>query len=189
MLTVPDRDLSTRTNENPWDTTVEVLFKEARRRERRRRLRRWGSVVLVVGIVSVAMVVGVRYAGSSLPSSRGPVSVASNTSVKVITCSGSSVVRPRTLVVSCADANTVLTSTRWSTWNVKGANGTTTFGMNLCTPYCAASPISYFPHSTVRLYAPETSAHGTHFSELVVTYDVSNKVKTFDFSWTGATVR
>jgi hypothetical protein len=93
------------------------------------------------------------------------------------------------LVVSCADANTLLTSTRWSTWNATGATGTTTFGMNLCMPYCAASPISYFPRSTVRLYAPEKTAHGYFFSQLAVTYEVANKAKTFDFSWKGATVR
>lgn len=158
-------------------------------RERRRRLRRWGSVLLIAGIVSVAMIVGVRNAGSSLPSSAAPSSALSNTRVGVVTCSGSSIVRPRTLVVSCADANTILTSTQWTTWNANGATGTTTFGMNLCTPYCAASPISYFPRSSVRLYASATSPHGAFFSELVVRYNVGNKVKTFDFSWKVTTVR
>ncbi len=189
MFTVPDQEHRTKSNENRWDTTVEVLFREAKMRERRRRARRGISALLILGIVSVAMIVGIRNAGSSSPSTGGTASVALSPSVRVVTCSGSSVARPSTLVVSCADANTLLTNTRWSTWNASGASGTTTFGINLCTPYCAASPISYFPRSLVRLYAPETSAHGVFFSQLEIRYGVGNKMKTFDFSWKGNAVR
>lgn len=174
----------------PWDPSSELLFKEAKQRQRRRRTRRTLVGVSVVAIAAAAMAVGVSTAGPSATTPGSTPSVlATDHNVKVVTCSGASVVRPRTLIVTCADANTLLTATKWSTWTAKGATGTTTFGMNLCTPYCAASPISYFPRSSVHLFAPVTSRRGTFFSQLAVRYVMGSKVKTFDFSWQGATTR
>lgn len=174
----------------PWDASTELLFKEAKARQRRRRIRGVAFAMLVVGIAAAAMAIGVSAAGPASNSSGSSASVlASNHGVKVITCTGAPVVRPSTLIITCADANTLLTATHWSTWNAKGAAGTTRFGMNLCTPYCAASPITYFPHSTVSLSAPLTSHHATYFSQLVVHYVTGSSRKTFDFSWRGSTPR
>ncbi|MBW4030763.1 MAG: hypothetical protein HIU57_08880 [Acidobacteria bacterium] len=168
----------------PWDPTIEVLFREARRRERQRRIRRTFAVLAGLAIVCAAIGFGVNSAGSSATKPNATPSAFVGASAKVLTCSGAPVVRPRTLIVSCADANTSLESTRWSTWGAGGASGTTTFAINLCTPYCAASPISYFPHSSVALSAPISSRHGTYFSHLVVRYTQGSARKTFSFSWT-----
>jgi hypothetical protein len=61
----------------------------------------------------------------------------------------------------------------------------TSFALNLCTPYCAASPISYFPHSSVTLSAPVKTRHGRLFSKLVVRYIHRGKATSFIFSWAG----
>ena len=184
LLDVPE--ISENTKE-PWDHGVEMLFREARRRERRRRTRRAFSFLAVVAVTVAAMGVGVNSVGSSPTVSPTAPSIATANQSGVLTCSGSSVVRPRRLVVSCADANTLLTSTNWSSWTTARATGTTTFAINLCTPYCAASPISHFPHSSVVLSAPVSSRRGTHFSRLVVRYTQGSATKTFSFSWAGVT--
>ena len=118
------------------------------------------------------------------PASAGASPVKSP-AVKILACSGAMLVRPSNFVISCADANAALTKTHWTTWNSRGATGTTRFALNLCNPYCAASPISYFPKSTVRLSAPVMTKHGRLFSKLVVRYIYRGKAKTFGFSWAG----
>ena len=70
--------------------------------------------------------------------------LASGTDAKAWTCQGTEVVRPVNFIISCADAGARLTNTKWSSWTTTGAVGETTFALNLCKPYCAASKISYF---------------------------------------------
>ena len=105
--------------------------------------------------------------------------------VKILACTGTTVSRPRNFVISCADANAALTETHWSTWSANRATGTTRFALNLCTPYCAASPMSYFPHSSVTLSAPVTTRHGRLYSKLVVRYIHRGRTTSFSFSWAG----
>jgi len=105
--------------------------------------------------------------------------------VKVLTCTGTTVARPSSFVISCADANAQLTQTHWTSWNATSATGTTRFALNLCEPSCVASKMSYFAHSTVRLTAPVATKHGRLFSKLVVSYVLRGKASTFSFSWVG----
>ena len=84
----------------------------------------------------------------AIPASSGASNLKASP-VKILACTGTTLSRPRNFVISCADANAALTQTHWSTWSANRATGTTRFALNLCTPYCAASPMSYFPHSTV----------------------------------------
>ena len=183
MISLLDVPRETQCEKGPWPSTIEVLFREARRRARRRRIRRSVAAVASLAIVGAAMVVGVSSAGSSSTKPSGTPSVLAGASAKVLTCSGASVVRPRSLIVTCADANTSLQATKWSTWGAAGATGTTTFALNLCTPYCAASPVSYFPRSSVSLSAPIATRHGNYFSRLVVHYLQGSTPKVFTFSW------
>jgi hypothetical protein len=165
---------------------LEMLFKEAKLRERRRRLA-WLGVALVV-VAAGAVTFGVRSnALGSAPKVSGAitVSVAKVATPKILTCSGTAAFKPSSFIISCADAGARLTRTHWSTWTASGATGVTRFALNLCRPYCAASPISYFPGSIVRLSAPESTKHGTFFSMLVVTYKLHGKVTKFALSWKG----
>ena len=132
----------------------------------------------------VALVAALAVPALALPASSG-ASTSRTTTPKILTCTNTTVSRPSNFVISCADAGAALTKTHWSTWNAMGATGTTTFALNLCTPYCAASPISHFVGSTVRLSAPVTTKRGRLFSKLVVRYIEHGKAHTFSFSWTG----
>jgi hypothetical protein len=174
---------------SPTETAThdaELLFREAKLRERRRRLKWLGLTITAVALASVILGATFNAFGSSpSPLSAVSPSVAKGGVAHMVTCSGASVVKPVSFVISCADANTELTATHWSSWSATGATGITTFGMNLCTPYCAASPMTYFPKSTVRLSAPEVTKKGKFFSSLVVDYRLHGKAKTFRFSWRG----
>jgi hypothetical protein len=164
--------------------TLELLFKEAKQRARRRKLR-WFAVVLAMALTA-GVVAGVTHrAGGSTARGHGSVPPLALTSAKVLTCQGTDVVRPRNYIITCADAYTQLTKTHWTTWTSKSAVGTTTFAMNLCTPYCAASKMTYYPNSAVSFTSPVTTKHGSLFSLLTVRYQSGGRSHVFHFSYRG----
>jgi hypothetical protein len=184
----------TRTNEtretplSPTESTstdvLELLFREAKQRARRRRLR-WIAVAMAMALTA-GVVAGVTHgAGGSTARGHGSVPPLALASAKVLTCQGTDVVRPRTYIVTCADAYTQLTKTHWTTWTSKSAMGTTTFAMNLCKPYCAASKMTFYPRSTVSFTSPVTTKHGSLFSLLTVRYQSEGRSHVFHFSYRG----
>jgi len=164
----------------------QLLFREAKQRERRRRLR-WLAMALA-GVAVAGAITGAAYgAFGSSPSPTGAPSpaIGARVDAKVVTCQGTTVARPSTFVITCADAYTQLTKTRWTSWTSTGATGVTTFAQNQCKPYCAASKMSYFPNSSVRFSSPVSTSKGKLFSLLVVRYKVDGAAKTFRFSFRG----
>jgi hypothetical protein len=164
--------------------TLELLFREAKQRARRRRLR-WFALVLATALTA-GVVAGVTYgAGGSTARGHSPVPPLALTSAKVLTCQGTDVVRPTNYIITCADAYTQLTKTHWTSWTSKSATGTTTFAMNLCKPYCAASKMTFYPHSAVSFTSPITTRHGSLFSLLTVHYRSGGREHVFHFSYRG----
>jgi hypothetical protein len=47
-------------------------------------------------------------------------------------------IRPRAIIITCADGNFWADRLEWSSWNAHGAAGSGTGHENDCTPYCAA---------------------------------------------------
>jgi hypothetical protein len=163
---------------------LELLFKEAKQRARRRKLR-WLTSVSVLALIA-GVVAGVTYgAGGSTARDHASVPPLALAGAKVVTCEGTDVVRPTNYIITCADAYTQLTNTHWTRWAAKSATGTTTFAMNLCTPYCAASPMTYFPNSTALFSSPVTTRHGSLFSLLTVRYHTGGHLRVFHFSYRG----
>ena len=162
---------------------LELLFREARARQRRRRVR-WLSLALA-SVVAIGVVVGVthRAGGTSPRSSSGDAPLVAKAAAKVLTCTGAKVVRPVNYIISCADANTQLTKTTWTTWNASQGVGTTDFAMNFCKPYCAASKLTYFPGSSVHFSDPLSTENGTLFSLLTVRYQYQGASHLFRFSF------
>src|SRR5579863_8269890 len=106
--------------------------------------------------------------------------LAAGTSPRLLSCSGSPLIKPTGMVVlSCADANSELKSTHWSSWSANGASGKTDFGLNLCTPDCAASSIRFFSGSSVRLLDPRHTSKGLLFTRVVVGYKLGGKQRSF----------
>lgn len=183
IITHPNEHLNPPTESTSSDP-LELLFKEAQQRARRRKLR-WMAVVLAMVLIA-GVVAGVTYgAGGSTARGHGTVPPLALASAKVLTCQGTDVVRPRDYIITCADAYTQLTNTHWSTWTAKSAVGTTTFAMNLCKPYCAASKMTFYPDSAVRFTSPVTTKHGSLFSLLTVRYQSGGRPHVFHFSYRG----
>ena len=124
------------------------------------------SCLAVLTVVAVAVLAATATASSPLP--------------RLMSCSGKPLLRPTGLVVlSCADANSEIRATHWTTWDRASATGTTDFGLNLCTPTCAASTITLFPNSLIRLTSVTKTKQGPRFSRAVITYVLHGKKKTF----------
>ena len=136
--------------------------------------------------LTAGVVAGVTYgAGGSTARGHGSVPPLALTSAKVLTCQGTDVVRPANYIITCADAYTQLTKTHWTSWTSKSATGTTTFAMNLCKPYCAASKMTFYPHSAVSFTSPVTTKQGSLFSLLTVRYQSGGREHVFHFSYRG----
>ncbi len=54
--------------------------------------------------------------------------------VVVINCLGKGVVKPKQIVLTCADAGVILTGISWSSWTANTAKGTGTLAWNTCLP-------------------------------------------------------
>jgi hypothetical protein len=124
------------------------------------------ALALAVPALAAAVAASPAAAGSPLP--------------RLLSCANTPLLRPSgTVVLSCADANSELKATHWQSWTQTSATGRTDFGINLCTPDCAASRISFFPNSTVRLGDVSSSPKGRIFTRAVITYTLNGKKKTF----------
>ena len=99
---------------------------------------------------------------------------------RLLGCGGKPLLRPvGTVVLSCADANSELRATRWTSWSRTSATGVTDLGLNLCNPNCASSRMTFFPHSRVRLSRVQQTKLGPLFSRATVTYVLHGRTKVF----------
>lgn len=71
----------------------------------------------------------------------------------VVNCLNKPQVRPASFVLTCADANDVLTGLRWVGW-ASEAFATSTETINNCTPNCAQGRFISYP-ALVALWRPE----------------------------------
>lgn len=82
---------------------------------------------------------------------------------------GPVLVKPKTVVLSCADANSMGKDLVWSKWAAGGAKATGIFTWNVCKPYCAASKTWAKSTATYTLGdLVHTSKYGWLFEELTV---------------------
>jgi hypothetical protein len=78
--------------------------------------------------------------------------------------------KPRQIIVTCADANTVLRGIAWTSYGEKTAAGKGTANVNTCDPNCASATFRPYPAS-VALSAPKDCTKSTaQFTHLVMTY-------------------
>lgn len=75
------------------------------------------------------------------------------------------VVRPRSIVVACADGNFYLTRIHWTSWTTASASGTAVGHQNDCTPNCAAGHFHTYP-ATLTLKRPLSCDGHTVFTTL-----------------------
>ncbi|MHB1974138.1 MAG: DUF4232 domain-containing protein [Acidimicrobiales bacterium] len=139
------------------------------------------GLVLAVGLASSSA----GAVATATASTAASTAIALGAQPRILACTGAPEYEPASFVISCADANSELTATRWTSWTRRGATGVTRFGLNLCNPYCAASRIQFFPDSSVQLSRPVGTRLGELYLLLVVHYRIGGVAKTFSFSWAG----
>jgi hypothetical protein len=81
---------------------------------------------------------------------------------------GQSQVRPRSLVLTCADGNDVGKDLVWSKWSQTAADATGVDTWNECVPNCAASKTWYSTAATFTLSKPVRTTKGWLFERLTV---------------------
>lgn len=79
-------------------------------------------------------------------------------------------VRPKVIVISCADGGLGFEKMTWSRWGAATASGQGDLYENLCEPSCAEGTIATYP-VLVTLSRVKFSSHGAYFSELTVTWE------------------
>jgi hypothetical protein len=78
-------------------------------------------------------------------------------------------VRPKTLIIACADAGIVAEGLTWSVWGASGASATGIITWNTCVPNCAASKKWGKSTATYKLGdVVHTSKYGWLFEALTV---------------------
>lgn len=81
---------------------------------------------------------------------------------------GKSQVRPKSLVLTCADGNDLGKDLVWSKWGPNAAYATGVDTWNACKPYCAASKTWYGVAATFALSKPVHTTRGWLFERLTV---------------------
>jgi predicted nucleic acid-binding Zn ribbon protein len=161
----------------------ELLIKEARRRQRWFRTSMLG-VIILLGI-SIFLVTDPRGPASTTPPSAAPQPkynsqvFARKSSIRLLECDGRAVVRPTNFVIACGDGNTAVTNTHWMSWSSTIATGTTTFVVNLCVPYCAASPFTTIKGARIELFHPVKRRSVSYFTSIVVRYTLNGRAQQY----------
>jgi hypothetical protein len=78
--------------------------------------------------------------------------------IKITNCTNAGS-RPKTLTLTCADANAVLSGLRWSSFGGASALATGTLALNTCTPDCARGKLVRYPVA-VKANDPRTCKAG-----------------------------
>ena len=90
--------------------------------------RRWALLLALAAVVGT--VASPAAPAGGVPGFTGCRSFVSRSAVAVV--------RPRSIVIACADANFYATGLKWTRWDMRGAEATGVGHENDCTPYCAA---------------------------------------------------
>ncbi|MGC8628025.1 MAG: hypothetical protein ACP5VR_10855 [Acidimicrobiales bacterium] len=121
-------------------------------------------------LVGAAMVVATLspWAAPSAPAATKPV-IKPVGAVAVMDCGlGKPSVRPKSLVLACADANAEAVGLKWSSWGSAEAVAKGVYTWNLCLPYCAASKKWGRTAATLTLSDPVHTRQGWLFEQLTV---------------------
>lgn len=99
-----------------------------------------------------------------------PAQAANASDTVVINCVGKKVVKPKQIVVTCADAGVSVQKISWKTWGLNAATGTGTLVWNTCLPTdCASGIVEKYP-VRIRLGRIASGPGVTAFSRMTLTF-------------------
>lgn len=91
---------------------------------------------------------------------------------RVMTCAGTTVVRPSSYVLACADDYTYFVKIHWTTWSTASATARATFVQNNCTPTCVTGHFVKYP-ARLTFSEPKKTRYGRLFSKIDYHYTIS----------------
>jgi hypothetical protein len=106
---------------------------------------RLGALV-ISSLAAGALALGLAGSASAAPA-RPAVSTPSSVRTVVFDCPGDAVplVRPRTFILTCADANSLFDKLTWTSWTPGLASAKGLYQENDCTPNCADGHFHSYP--------------------------------------------
>lgn len=103
----------------------------------------WISAVIAAVAAAFAFT-GLTLSGSAQAAPAHPAALPAKT--VVFDCPGQrALVRPKTFVLACADANALLNQLTWTSWTPGLASAKGSLVMNDCIPYCAVGHFHSYP--------------------------------------------
>jgi hypothetical protein len=118
----------------------------------------------LLGLIAVP-VLGLSLMGaSSQPAQSQPAQPATASTV-VVSCLGKPQVKPGTIVLACADYNSLVNKITWTAWTSDFASGSGTLVQNDCVPDCAQGHFHSYP-VLLMLWANQPYGTGQRYTEL-----------------------
>lgn len=115
--------------------------------------------------ITTAILLGLGLSAGTLAIAT-PATAAPRTSVNHC---GQLEVKPADLVLSCADASTMLTDLRWTRWSNGSAKATGSYEVNDCSPTCVAGTTREY-RAKVTLSVPKVQAGKRVFTKATITF-------------------
>lgn len=94
---------------------------------------------LPVAVAALVMAAAVASAGWAGAAGAAPAVKGTHSAPALAACGQADVLKPKTVILACADGGILLKSLKWSHWGPSGASGSGLISWHICTPDCAAS--------------------------------------------------
>ena len=125
-------------------------------------MKRTRLISAIIGVIAVP-VLGLSLMGASSHAVPAPPPQPRKT--VVVNCLGKQQVKPSTIVLACADYNSLIQKITWTSWTRKLASGTGTLVQNDCLPDCAAGHFHRYPVLVI-LWANQRYGNGQRYTEI-----------------------
>jgi hypothetical protein len=125
-------------------------------------MKRTRLISAIIGVIAVP-VLGLSLMGASSHAAPPPRPQPRKT--VVVNCLGKQQVRPGTIVLACADYNSLIQKITWRSWTRELASGTGTLVQNDCLPDCAAGHFHRYPVLVI-LWANQRYGTGQRYTEI-----------------------
>lgn len=125
-------------------------------------MKRTRLISAIIGVIAVP-VLGLSLMGAS--SHAAPAPRPRPRPTVVVNCLGKQQVKPGTIVLACADYNSLIQKITWTSWTRELASGTGTLVQNDCLPDCAAGHFHRYPVLVI-LWANQPYGTGQRYTEI-----------------------
>ena len=113
-------------------------------------------------IAVLASVIGLLAGAIALPAT----AAAAPGDTTIVNCRGNQVVKPKQIVITCADAQISIVKITWTSWTANEARGRGTLAWNTCLPTDCADGIVQTYRARITLGGVASGPDGTVFSQV-----------------------